>query len=371
MKVDIDLDYEPSKSARVQQVSGMFDVPLNEKLSAHWHHSLPIEDKDWQVGLIVGASGAGKSVLAKRIWGDAVVEHFPWSDSAVIDQFPKDLSIHDVTNLLTSVGLGTVPAWLRPYATLSNGERFRADMARAIAQTGDGQTVVIDEFTSVVDRQVARIASYSVGKAIRRSDRKLVAVTCHYDVEDWLQPEWVYDVTTSSFTWRSVQPRPSLEFEVCQSNPAAWSIFARHHYLNPSLNHSAKCFVAYVNGELCAFTSYLHFPHPRTRNIKIGHRLVVLPDYQGLGIASRLEDWLGQYLADQGFRYRNVVAHPAMIALYSKSPRWRETHSRAKTVRTTATGSSKVRGIKELNMSTRRLAVRSFEYQPPVRSANA
>ena len=60
-------------------------------------------------------------------------------------------SFDDVTAALASVGLGDVPAWLRPYAVLSNGERFRADLARIVAEAP--ARVVVDEFTSVVDRQ--------------------------------------------------------------------------------------------------------------------------------------------------------------------------------------------------------------------------
>jgi len=359
MKADITLTVEPPRSARARQVSGLFDVSLDEKLTASWSHDLPIEQQDWQVGLIVGPSGAGKSVLANRLWPNMVRESLDWSDRAIIEHFPADMSIHDVTGLLTSVGFGSVPAWLRPYSTLSNGERFRADMARLIAESSDDDIVVVDEFTSVVDRQVARVASHSVQKAIRRSGRRFVAVTCHYDVIDWLQPDWVYDVGSQSFAWRSVQPRPGMRFEIYEASPRDWPVFARHHYLTSELSKAARCFTAWLDGDLCGFTSYLHFPHPKTRSIKIAHRIVVLPDYQGLGIASRMNDWTGEYLAARGYRYRVVSAHPAMIGMFMRSPRWREC-GRAKGVAT-----SKKSIMKAANLSSRRLAVRSFEYQPP------
>jgi len=362
VKTTIELSYEPKKTARVQQISSMFDVPLEQKLTSEWTHDLPIEKNDWQVGLIVGASGAGKTVLAKRIWGDKVIESFAWDDRPIIEAFPRDMPIRDITMLLTGVGLGTVPAWLRPYGALSNGERFRADMARAIAETGDGEIAVIDEFTSVVDRQVARIASHSVQKAVRRSARKLVAVTCHYDVVDWLQPEWVYDLTAQEFTWRSVQPRPRLRFQIHEANRALWKVFARHHYMSPSLNAAAKCFVATVDNELAGFVTYVHFPHPHCNDIKFCPRLVVLPDYQGLGLAGRLMDWVGQYVSDQGFRLRSATVHPGIISMYTRSPRWREVKASGKRI---ATSSKSV--MKKTNLSSRRLMIRSFEYQPPAR----
>lgn len=359
MNTDITLTCDAPTSARSKQVSGMFDVPLSEKLSTSWSHRLPIEERPWQVGLIVGASGAGKSVLARELWGERVIEGYDWAPTPIIDQFPADMPIRDITNLLTSVGFGTVPAWLRPYSTLSNGERFRTDMARAIAETADTELLVVDEFSSVVDRQVARVASHCVQKAIRRSQRQFVAVTCHYDVLDWLQPDWVYDVTRSEFSWRSVQPRPTMQLTIHEASTAVWKVFARHHYLSSQIAKSAQCFVATLDGELCAFACYIHFPHAKTRTIKMGHRMVVLPDYQGLGIATRVENWVGQRLAEQGFRYRIVAAHPAMTAILARSPRWRETHKKSQSVRSTSQTMAK------FTMSSRRLTVRSFEYQPP------
>lgn len=356
--VTITLTANTPNSPRVQQCAGMFDAPIQDKTTRTWDHHLPLDEKPWQIGLIVGPSGAGKSVLANKLWPDQLREHWDWpTDKALLDGFPDGLSIRDITATLTSVGLGTVPAWMRPYNTLSNGERFRADMARTLL-AGDSPAV-IDEFTSVVDRQVAKIASHCVQKTVRRKEGQFVAVTCHYDVEDWLQPDWIYDVSTQKFTWRQVQPHPKLEFDIRKSSPADWPIFRHHHYMSGDIHVAAQCFTVYHEGKPVAFTSYIHLPHPRTRNIKIGHRLVVLPDWQGIGLATRLENWLGQYLYERGLRYRNVVAHPAMIRLYSASPRWRATGRAHPTKSKTA-----LPALVANNLSSRRMALRSFEYCP-------
>lgn len=357
--VNITLTSDTPTTARALQVSGMFDLPIEERQTRTWQHHLPLTEREWQVGLIVGPSGAGKSVLANKLWPGKVRENWDWdNDKSIVDNFPEDLSTAEITNALTSVGLSSVPTWVRPYSTLSNGERFRADMARAIVESDD--LTVVDEFTSVVDRQVAQVSSHCVQKSVRRTESKFVAVTCHYDVEDWLQPDWIYDVSTQKFSWRSVQPHPSIKLNIRKAHRSEWSIFAHHHYMSTDLASGAQCFVAEINEHPVAFTSYIHFMHAKTRNIKMGHRLVVLPDYQGLGIASRLDDWLGQYLWERNFRYRNVVAHPAMIRIYMKSPRWREMGRKAKRVAT-----SKKSLNKKSNLSGRRLALRSFEYTAP------
>ena len=87
-------------------------------------------------------------------------------------------------------------------------------MARALCDPAP--LVVIDEFTSVVDRTVAQIGSAAVAKAVRRtSGKQVVAVTCHYDVEEWLCPDWVVEMPNGNFARRSLR-RPPIELEVAR-----------------------------------------------------------------------------------------------------------------------------------------------------------
>ncbi len=196
MKADITVSSPVARSARVLQISGMFDVPVEEKTSLTWHADLPVEERDWNIGLITGPSGSGKSTLARHLWPEQLAAAHEWpADRALVDAFPDGMGIRDITGMLSAAGLSSPPAWLRPYRTLSNGEAFRADIARSLAEL-DG-LVVVDEFSSVVDRQVAQVASHAVQKTVRRAGRQLVAVTCHYDVEPWLQPDWTYDVAAA------------------------------------------------------------------------------------------------------------------------------------------------------------------------------
>jgi GNAT superfamily N-acetyltransferase len=359
------------RSPRVMQVEGMFDVAPATESTRTWQARLPLDERDWGVGLIVGPSGAGKSTVARAIFGEDVVTGYDWpTDRSVLDGFPRALSVKDVVGALTSVGFSSPPSWLRPYVALSTGEQYRVTAARALAEAQDAgkPLVVLDEFTSVVDRQVAQVASHGIQKAARAAGVRLVAVTCHYDVADWLQPDWVYQPHLDSFTWRSLQPRPTLALAVARVDRAAWGLFGPHHYLSGKLMHSAVCFGGWVDApggpRLVAFTSYMHFPHARVRDIKMGHRLVVLPEYQGLGIGGKLDDWLGEHLAAQGYRYRNVIAHPAMVRHYAQSPRWRmcAKPSADPTKRNLRSGASK--SMSWDVAKSRRLMTYSFEYVP-------
>jgi GNAT superfamily N-acetyltransferase len=356
MQADLTLTCPVESTPRVMQVASLFDVPVEKKATLTIKASLPLEDQPWNVGLMVGPSGAGKSSLARHLWPGNVVTGFDWpSGESLCDGFPAGMGIRDITGLLTAVGLGSTPAWLRPFSTLSTGEAFRATIARALAESDE--LVVVDEYTSVVDRQVAKVASHTVQKAIRRAKRQLVAVTCHYDVEDWLQPDWVYDVAAAEFRWRSVQSHPQLQLEVFPADQALWPVFRRHHYLSGSLMSDAECYAGWIDGRPVAFTSAIAWSGKGSGLMK-GHRLVVLPDYQGLGIGGRLDDWLGQVLYRRGLRYRNTVAHPLMVRFYARSKRWRMVSKPLRQL-----GASKD-GQKHQWHDPRLLSTWTFEYVP-------
>lgn len=349
-------------SPRVLQLAGMFDVPIDAKLTTRTVIDMPIGDRPWSVGMIVGPSGSGKTTVARHLWPDHLAGEQVWdSDAALVDGFPASLGVREVVGLLTAVGLGSPPAWMRPFRTLSNGEAFRATIARALAESPG--LVVVDEFTSVVDRQVARVASHAIQKTVRRGSGRFVAVSCHYDIEAWLQPDWIYDLGSREFRWRLVQPHPPITLDVFPVHHSLWSLFAHHHYLSADINPSARCYAGWIGPHVVAFTAYLHFAHPKTRNIKMGHRLVVLPDYQGLGIGGRLDDWLGQHLWEQGFRYRNVIAHPALINYYTMSPRWTE-HKVDSTLYAAQTRTAAGRLLAK-QTNPRIIGLRSFEYRAP------
>lgn len=146
--------------------------------------------KKFKLGVIVGSSGSGKSTLLKKF---GIEENPTWSsDKSILSHFE---SPDDAINKLGSVGLNTVPSWYKPYDVLSNGEKFRADLARKLKSGA-----VIDEFTSVVDRTVAKAASISLSRYIKANELENVVIsTCHQDILDWLEPDWVLDTDTGEF----------------------------------------------------------------------------------------------------------------------------------------------------------------------------
>lgn len=340
-------------SFRVQQVAGLFDVPLAERASTTFTVDVPDETEPWQIGLIVGPSGSGKTTIARQAFGDALYAMPPWpSDAALVDGF-GDLPIKRITGLLTAVGFSSPPAWVKPYEVLSNGEKFRCDLARALA-TSDGGLVAFDEFTSVVDRTVARAGSAAIAKAIRSglAPLRFVAVTCHYDVAEWLEPDWVVDMATQTCQRRRLR-RPTIELDLFRCDRAAWRAFARHHYLSGQLSATARCYLATWRGEAVAFCATL--PLIGTRGHWRISRIVTLPDYQGLGLGMRVAEAVGDLHLAHGHRFSVTASHPALVAHCQRSSHWRVTR-----VLKTGSRPSRVRG-KPYRSSAGR-AVVSFEY---------
>jgi len=300
----------------------MFDVPAREKTCRRWAGELPLDARPWNVGLIVGPSGCGKSSIMRQIWGD--MPALEWGAASMLDDFDAQLSVEDIARTCGAVGFNTIPAWLRPFRVLSNGEQFRADLARRLCELND--PVVVDEFSSVVDRQVAQIGAHAVQKWARRGDRQFVAVTCHFDVVDWLQPDWVLEPATMRFDWRSLQPRPRIAARIERVPRRWWSLFAPYHYLTTQLHNSASCFGLFVDGgeHPVAFLATLHRPHATAHDIIGVSRVVVLPDWQGLGAAFVLMETIGAANRAIGKRLHIYPAHPPFVRSCGRSSNWRQ-----------------------------------------------
>lgn len=162
-KIEIHNRVQDFNSYRAARVKSLFNAEsgCNFDLEAEIDIS-----GDWQIGVVVGPSGSGKSSIGKVIFGENLIYDYTkgWSnDKPIIDEIAPDGDFNEVTGALANVGLGDVPAWLRPFRVLSNGEQFRAGLARLICEKPE--KVVIDEFTSVIDRQIARIGSQAFQKA--------------------------------------------------------------------------------------------------------------------------------------------------------------------------------------------------------------
>jgi ABC-type ATPase involved in cell division/GNAT superfamily N-acetyltransferase len=363
MKTTITVESPVAESPRVAQVRGLFDLPEQATSSLRWEVDLPLDQRSWSVGLITGPSGCGKSTIARRLWPEQVGRVLEWpADRSVLDVFPETLSVKDVTGLLSAVGFSSPPAWLRPHGVLSTGQQFRVALARLLAEALAGtapQPIVLDEFTSVVDRTVARIGSAALAKTVRQHGLRFVAVTCHDDVIPWLQPDGVYLPGEDRFEWRCLQRRPTIRLEIVRCKASAWELFAPHHYLSGRLARSAVCFLALWDGRAVAFSAWLPFVGAG-RPARREHRTVTLPDFQGVGIGNAVSDAIASLWRGLGYRTLSTTTHPAMIASRRRSPNWR-LH------RAPSLAAGRERTMTTLKHATTRLTA-GFEYVGPALS---
>lgn len=289
----------------------------------------PSIDYNYSIGIIVGSSGSGKSTLLKEF---GIPKDIEWDNTiSIASNFSTP---EEAIDKLGAVGLGSIPTWVKPFNVLSEGEAFRANLARNLTSN-----TVVDEFTSVVDRNVAKACSVSISKYIRNNSlTNIVFASCHRDIIDWLDPDWIFDTDTGEFfDRRFLRRRPDIDIEIYETNYSTWNLFKKHHYLSNELNKASRCYVGLWNDTPVAFSANLSLPsripplfEGDSRNKFRESRLVVLPDFQGMGIGTRFSNAVGELFLDQGYRYFSKTAHVRMGEYRQKSTLWRPTATNLK-----------------------------------------
>ncbi len=272
------------------------------------------------------------------------------SDTPIIDAISPSGDFDAVTGALSSVGLGSVPTWLRPYPVLSNGEKFRATLARLVCEAPN--TAVVDEFSSVVDRQIAKVGAGAFAKAWRRTGGKVVLLSCHYDILDWVEPDWVFDAASGQFNRGLLWRRPHIGVRIYQTNGRFWPLFEPHHYLRLNAPIAATYYVATVNNVPVAHIAIS--PRPGVTEAR-ACRVVVLPEWQGLGIGMRFLTQLARLWAAGKNRFNKplplmiTTSHPGLAHALRKDKEWTQITARLhgephKVIATAKTGAGGVFG---------------------------
>lgn len=301
-------------SFRASSVKGIFDIPSTEtkKFELDFDFEPP---PIWNIGLIYGSSGSGKTTIGEHIFGaENILSSLEWSNICILDDFKPSLTVAEITDALTSVGLSSAPLWLLPYNKLSNGQKFRADMARIIMER---DFVVVDEFTSVVDRIVAKSVCVAVAKYIKRTGKKVVMLSCHSDIIDWLCPDWTFDTNTLNLSCAE-RRRPEIKVNIYQCTYKAFKPFSHFHYMSGAINISARCYLItafFDETEIeVGFFSSLSLVHFAKKNWQRGHRTVVKPDFQGLGIGNKMIEAVSEKIyQENNTRFCAVTSSPALV----------------------------------------------------------
>jgi ABC-type lipoprotein export system ATPase subunit/GNAT superfamily N-acetyltransferase len=277
--------------------------------------------------LIVGTSGSGKSTILNTMGHDSQVQFDPQVN--VINNFS---TAERGEELLLASGLRSIPAWFRPPSTLSNGEHHRFVMALCL----DQGIRVIDEFTSVVDRDTAKSLALSMRQFYDRSQstEPLYIASCHRDIIEWLDPDYTYDtdlcVLENRRSLLRLGRRPPITLTIRSTGPQYWRYFSRYHYLDTKMSLSGHYYVGLIGDKPVAFHAVLHSTNRDIHSYWRGHRTVVLPEFQGMGIGTAFSDAIAEIYVSRGLRYFSKTAHPSFGEHRQKSPLWRATSTNLK-----------------------------------------
>lgn len=293
MKYEVLLESPINNNFRCKLACDSLDIDIQKKSKHHLVIDANIPN-EYNVGLILGASGSGKTTLAKQMFGDNIFNSPLQQDIPIINQFSSDFKYEECASMLSGIGLNSIPCWVRPIYTLSNGQKARAEAA--LLMSLDRDTIVIDEWTSVVDRTVAKAMSHTLQKYAKKNNKKIVLCSCHYDVIEWLNPDWIIDCNKQEFIKRQnadffFTEREKLVFNIREIDGKSWKYFSKYHYLSNKLPGGKNyMFGLFLNNEQIGFQCFSNYV-PKINGRKMiyhSNRTVIHPDYQGFGLGIKL-----------------------------------------------------------------------------------
>lgn len=281
------------KTFRCQTAANSLDIDTKKKSI----HNIEINNinlpNNWNIGLIYGASGSGKTTLAKHLFGDNIFDISLNENLPIIEQLPKEFTYEECANILNGIGLNSVPCWIRPVKTLSNGQKARAEAAYLMCKN---DFICIDEWTSVVDRTVAKAMSVCIYKFAKKFNKKIILLSCHYDILEWLKPDWLIDCNKQKFELPISEDfffneREKLEFTIKEIGRDTWKYFSKYHYLSDKLPGGKLYLYGLFYGEnQIGFQCFANYVPIKKNQLIIYHsnRTVIHPDYNGLGLGIKL-----------------------------------------------------------------------------------
>lgn len=176
-----------------------------------------------------------------------------------------------------------------------------------------------------MDRQIAQIGSAAFAKSWRKTGGQCVVLSCHYDIIDWLQPDWVIDTRDWDFQWRCLRQRPEIKLDIYQASPSHWKIFKKHHYLDLPLPVAPTFYIGCVDNEPICIIAVCTMAGLKAARLT---RLVVHPEWQGIGVGMGFLETVAEMWRVGDNRYGRPMqgiihtSHPGLIIALSRSSKW-------------------------------------------------
>lgn len=311
------------RTRRTADLAGLFGLPL---------HAVPYSIATGKevllapgrVVLVTGPSGVGKSATLERISQQVAdarrLDQVAFEPGlSIIDQVAPWSTMDDAIGLLTACGLGDAHLWLRTYDSLSDGERFRASLARSIALLGSRGgmgPLLCDEFGSLLHERATRALCFNLRKLVSRRKFCLVVASNSAGIASDLRPDVVVRLDPARGCDIEVAgPRSPMVFSLRRrlviepGGKRDYEAFAKMHYrATDELGFVDKVFVLRERrrGDALGIVVYSHpsienamrnratggrfsrQPNELNRCVRVLRRLVIHPDVRGCGLGALL-----------------------------------------------------------------------------------